>query len=186
MASEFKRVAVSGVMRRRILLRDNMTCQYCSTTTADVYEVDHVVPVALGGPSLAHNLTTACGRCNSVKRDSAWVPLNLNVITADCPEWRVRILRVADSQYPWLNFSIGAQPIDNGITDIPRTMRRLAIQHKCTPWDIITLALCDFIDAYDLDDAAAMAKLEQRLQEWISPHDEPEPDYEDALQGYAA
>lgn len=55
-------------VRYEILRRDNHTCRYCGAKAPDVtLQVDHVVPVALGGSSEPSNGVTACVDCNSGK-----------------------------------------------------------------------------------------------------------------------
>ena len=45
--------------RRRILLRDRYTCQGCGLVRAD-HEIDHRVPLELGGPNDDSNLQSLC------------------------------------------------------------------------------------------------------------------------------
>ena len=75
-----------GVMRSRVLKKQNMTCQKCGATpprnqqgylewTKDHsrfdyfdYVVDHIIPIALGGEEFNEsNLQTLCGICNREK-----------------------------------------------------------------------------------------------------------------------
>jgi hypothetical protein len=61
-------MAVSKRLRYEILTRDNHTCRYCGAIAPDVkLQVDHVVPVALGGMDDPTNLVAACEPCNSGK-----------------------------------------------------------------------------------------------------------------------
>ena len=54
-------------LRRRILDRDNWTCQKCGKS-AGRFEVDHVLPLHLGGAAWdMDNLQCLCGRCHSAK-----------------------------------------------------------------------------------------------------------------------
>lgn len=65
-------MAVSKRLRFEILRRDNHTCRYCGAKAPDVaLRVDHVIPEALGGPTEASNLVTACEPCNSGKSSVA-------------------------------------------------------------------------------------------------------------------
>lgn len=64
------RKAISKTLRFEVLKRDSFTCQYCGATAPDVLlEIDHVIPVASGGPTDILNLVTACTECNRGKRD---------------------------------------------------------------------------------------------------------------------
>jgi len=61
-------MAVSRRARFEVLRRDEHTCQYCGCRAPDVQlQVDHVVPVALGGTDNPSNLVAACRDCNSGK-----------------------------------------------------------------------------------------------------------------------
>ena len=52
--------------------RASYQCEYCHTSLAGmIYEVDHIVPVVLGGDDSSSNLAMACSRCNRNKSD--WV-----------------------------------------------------------------------------------------------------------------
>lgn len=61
-----------------ILERDGWCCQICGVKTPkklrgtfkpNAPEVDHIVPVAKGGPTIPENLQCACRRCNAKKTD---------------------------------------------------------------------------------------------------------------------
>lgn len=47
------------------LYRDNPTCEYCGITlTAQIRQIDHKVPLCLGGDHSIANLAIACASCN--------------------------------------------------------------------------------------------------------------------------
>jgi hypothetical protein len=63
----------------KILSRDKWTCQICGIKTPkelrgtiedNAPEVDHIIPLAVGGPHVAYNLQCACRKCNYTKGDS--------------------------------------------------------------------------------------------------------------------
>ncbi len=59
-------------LRRLVTERDRHLCCYCRTAQRIVggeFTVDHILPEALGGVTEAHNLCTACWRCNLIKGD---------------------------------------------------------------------------------------------------------------------
>ena len=61
-------MAVTKRIRFEVLRRDEHTCQYCGAKAPDAtLQIDHVVPVALGGDDKPGNLVTACRDCNSGK-----------------------------------------------------------------------------------------------------------------------
>lgn len=63
---------VSKRLRFEILRRDNHQCRYCGAGAPDVeLRIDHVIPEALGGPTMPDNLVTACEPCNSGKSSMA-------------------------------------------------------------------------------------------------------------------
>ena len=53
-------------IRDRILLRDEYTCQDCGRVTVDG-EVDHVVPLHLGGAESDFNRAYICKECHILK-----------------------------------------------------------------------------------------------------------------------
>lgn len=61
-------MAVTKRTRFEVLRRDDHTCQYCGAKAPDVtLQIDHVMPVALGGDDKPGNLITACKDCNAGK-----------------------------------------------------------------------------------------------------------------------
>lgn len=55
-------------IRMRVAERDSWTCSYCrASVSPNSCEIDHVVPVALGGTDDVGNLALACYRCNRRK-----------------------------------------------------------------------------------------------------------------------
>lgn len=61
-------MTVTKRLRFEILRRDEHACQYCGAKAPDVtLQIDHVVPVALGGDDKPTNLVTACKDCNGGK-----------------------------------------------------------------------------------------------------------------------
>jgi hypothetical protein len=60
------RVKLSEKVRLKVFKRDAFTCVYCGCVP-ERPQVDHVVPVTLGGPNDMDNLVTACPACNTAK-----------------------------------------------------------------------------------------------------------------------
>ncbi|HKE93909.1 MAG TPA: HNH endonuclease [Povalibacter sp.] len=55
-------------LRFEVFKRDYFTCRYCGAQPPDVVlVVDHIMPVAAGGPSTIDNLISACEACNQGK-----------------------------------------------------------------------------------------------------------------------
>jgi 5-methylcytosine-specific restriction endonuclease McrA len=50
-------------LRREVLIRDEMTCQYCGDAAVTA---DHIIPRKHGGPDAAINLMAVCGECNKL------------------------------------------------------------------------------------------------------------------------
>lgn len=88
---------VTKRLRYEILRRDNHTCRYCGATAPDVkMTIDHVVPIALGGPDDPANLVAACEPCNSGKTS---VPANAPIVAdvaADALRWSAAMARAAE------------------------------------------------------------------------------------------
>lgn len=52
------------------MFNGNFTCAYCGRKSPSVeLEVEHKIPVALGGTNDLANLTVACWECNAGKSD---------------------------------------------------------------------------------------------------------------------
>lgn len=66
-----ERAKMTDSLRYDILKRDNFRCQICGSSAQDGVKlhVDHIIPVAKGGRTIASNLRTLCDRCNMGKRD---------------------------------------------------------------------------------------------------------------------
>lgn len=64
-----------AALRWRIYRRDQGICRYCGVACgpeAERWEIDHVVPRALGGRDDPSNLALACRRCNQKKGAKLW------------------------------------------------------------------------------------------------------------------
>ena len=63
------RKPISNKLRTKVLKRDNFTCQHCGKTVEDgaKLEVDHIIPVSLGGTDDMNNLQVLCIECNRGK-----------------------------------------------------------------------------------------------------------------------
>ena len=61
-----KRKAIPSALRRAVIAAAAGKCQACAEPT-DEFEVDHYVPVALGGTNDLSNLQALCLPCHKVK-----------------------------------------------------------------------------------------------------------------------
>lgn len=65
------REPIGLALRYAILKRDKFKCVKCGSSGSDVVlEVDHIIPVSMGGATTKKNLQTLCFACNRGKRDS--------------------------------------------------------------------------------------------------------------------
>lgn len=68
MAHRSRRSGIGAKLRFAVLKRDGFRCVYCGRTSKEAkLNVDHIVPVALGGTNDRLNLVTSCAECNSGK-----------------------------------------------------------------------------------------------------------------------
>ena len=61
---------VSASLRRTVIQRAGERCEYCllsSRFQVGGFEVDHILPLSRGGPTLLENLAFACPVCNGRK-----------------------------------------------------------------------------------------------------------------------
>ena len=79
--------------RGNILRRDNYTCQYCNKQFAkDALTMDHIIPKSRGGPGSWTNITTACKKCNSKKKDKLLSELGWTLHSTPIkPQWKSHI-----------------------------------------------------------------------------------------------
>lgn len=89
----YYRRSITPKRKIQIANRDNKTCQYCGTKQPGVrFEIDHIIPC---GVSESFNLVLSCNDCNRSKGHSVWIPKNIYEITANNPEWRKLIEKLA-------------------------------------------------------------------------------------------
>lgn len=67
--SKNQRKLMTLALRRKIMMRDNYTCQYCGKFMPDEVglHIDHIIPVSKGGKSVPSNLHVLCSKCNGSK-----------------------------------------------------------------------------------------------------------------------
>ncbi|WP_299991227.1 HNH endonuclease [uncultured Pontibacter sp.] len=66
-----RRVSISKKLRFEIFERDSYTCQYCGRNKSDGIKLnlDHKIPISVGGTDSYSNLVTSCEDCNQGKSD---------------------------------------------------------------------------------------------------------------------
>lgn len=69
--SKNQRKLMTKELRRKVILRDNYTCQICGKYMPDEVglQIDHIVPVSKGGKTVLSNLQVTCSKCNGRKKD---------------------------------------------------------------------------------------------------------------------
>lgn len=69
--SKNQRKLVTAELRRKIMRRDNYTCQICGKHMPDEVglHIDHIIPISKGGKSVESNLRVLCSKCNGSKSD---------------------------------------------------------------------------------------------------------------------
>lgn len=90
-------MAVSKRLRYEILRRDGFACRYCGAKADEAeLQVDHVLPVALGGGDEAENLVTACADCNAGKSASSPDSEIVANLADDSLRWARAVERAAE------------------------------------------------------------------------------------------
>jgi hypothetical protein len=82
-------------MRKQIYKRDGHKCQYCGTTEAYEFIIEHVIPASMDGVAKPYNLVVACQSCNVKKGRSVWIPNNLGIVTKGHKSWRKKIIELS-------------------------------------------------------------------------------------------
>lgn len=118
-----KRKPLPKKLRFEILERDHFTCQYCGAQPADgALHVDHIIPVADGGPTTPENLITSCEPCNTGKgRRSACVA------APDMSEWAEKARARAVEIKRWRSLHAEAERQTTQVVDEIRSQYRLGI-----------------------------------------------------------
>lgn len=64
-----QRKLMTKELRRKIMVRDNYTCQSCGKYMPDEVglHIDHIVPISKGGKTVMSNLQVLCSKCNGRK-----------------------------------------------------------------------------------------------------------------------
>lgn len=70
--SKNQRKLMTKELRKRIMIRDNYTCQMCGKYMPDEVglHIDHIVPVSKGGKTIESNLQVLCSKCNGRKSNN--------------------------------------------------------------------------------------------------------------------
>lgn len=91
------RTPVSKRLRYEVMRRDDFTCRYCRRSDLPL-EIDHVVPVALGGADAPENLVAACEDCNAGKAATGADEQLVADVEARAEQWAAAIRRAAQIQ----------------------------------------------------------------------------------------
>lgn len=67
--SKNQRKLMTAALRKKIMQRDDYTCQICGKYMFDEVglHIDHIIPIAKGGKSIESNLRVLCSKCNGHK-----------------------------------------------------------------------------------------------------------------------
>ncbi|HRF96888.1 MAG TPA: HNH endonuclease signature motif containing protein [Aggregatilineales bacterium] len=67
---------IPKILRQQVIERAHGLCEYCQTSQLIVIalQIDHVLPIALGGQTNLDNLCLACEFCNGHKNDKIQAP----------------------------------------------------------------------------------------------------------------
>jgi 5-methylcytosine-specific restriction endonuclease McrA len=101
--------------RENVYIRDNYTCQYCSTKLpGKLLTLDHVVPASQNGLKSWTNVVSACRECNQRKANRTPVKANMPLLTEPrAPSWLPTLqLEISEDHCPpdwaqYLRFKAG-------------------------------------------------------------------------------
>jgi hypothetical protein len=89
--------AINSKIRRRLMtnvLERDGVCVYCGEEA--FLNIDHVIPVAIGGSNDIDNLVACCESCNQVKGDALPAEIEMPIIyggLSDCRKEKLNTLR---------------------------------------------------------------------------------------------
>ena len=94
-----KRIAESGLKRKKIYIRDSFRCQYClKRQREDKLTLDHIIPKGQGGLNTVVNLVTSCFPCNQKKGNRTPEQANMKLHKTE-KELNVRLDRIMSHHY---------------------------------------------------------------------------------------
>ncbi len=69
--SKNQRKLMTKELRKKIMIRDNYTCQLCGKYMPDEVglHIDHIIPISKDGKTVISNLQVLCSKCNGHKSD---------------------------------------------------------------------------------------------------------------------
>lgn len=104
-------MAISKRLRYEVLARDGHKCRYCGAGVDETsLDVDHVLPVVLGGSNHPSNLAATCHDCNSGKTSS--LPVTERVPDANPDDlaiarnWRALYKRLERDIEMWYDYLV--------------------------------------------------------------------------------
>mgnify|MGYP001449118672 CR=1 FL=1 len=61
---------IPKILRQQVFERANGLCEYCQASKIIIMtlQIDHIIPVQLGGETKLDNLCASCDRCNKYKK----------------------------------------------------------------------------------------------------------------------
>ena len=78
------RRAVTTLTKRRVAAAAGWRCDACAVLVDEYYEIDHRVPLHLGGSNRPDDLALLCGRCNRHKSRTEGIEREAWLSAADC------------------------------------------------------------------------------------------------------
>lgn len=79
-----QRALMTSSLRKKILIRDNCTCQFCGNSKSKepnlLLEIDHKIPLSKGGITSEDNLQVLCWKCNRSKGSKVLGNSNENIV----------------------------------------------------------------------------------------------------------
>lgn len=62
-----KRIKLPYILRNKICSQQEWKCNLCHNILQDIWIIDHIVPLCLGGTNMLNNLQSLCSSCNNFK-----------------------------------------------------------------------------------------------------------------------
>lgn len=91
-----QRQLMTKVLRDKIKVRDNYTCQICGRYMPDGVglHIDHIIPISKGGKSIESNLQVLCDKCNHSKSNHLFPAMHTQLLQKELIKRMIKLIKL--------------------------------------------------------------------------------------------